>query len=69
MIHRSTRALFLGGTALFLGGLAIAAPDLPAADSEAPAIAAASWYNHIGQDPNLASLRGKAILIEFWATW
>ena len=28
-----------------------------------------TWFNHLGQNPDLASLRGKAVLIEFWATW
>lgn len=35
----------------------------------APEISDATWYNHIGQAPTIASLRGQAILIEFWATW
>lgn len=34
----------------------------------APEIAARTWFNHIGANPDLASLRGKAVLIEFWAT-
>ena len=35
----------------------------------APEISDAIWYNHLGQAPTIASLRGRAVLIEFWATW
>ena len=41
------------------------APD----DSPAPAIVAERWVNQFGQTPSLASLRGRAVLIERWATW
>ncbi|MBJ02062.1 MAG: hypothetical protein CMK00_04235 [Planctomycetes bacterium] len=37
--------------------------------SEAPEFTTGQWFNHIGSAPSIASLRGKAILIEFWATW
>ncbi|MAE27413.1 MAG: hypothetical protein QF724_01825 [Planctomycetota bacterium] len=37
--------------------------------SEAPEFTTGKWFNHIGSAPSIASLRGKAILIEFWATW
>jgi thiol-disulfide isomerase/thioredoxin len=35
----------------------------------APEIDAARWYNVDGDAPSLASLRGRAVLIEFWAPW
>ncbi|MDP6762008.1 MAG: hypothetical protein QF903_03030 [Planctomycetota bacterium] len=44
-------------------------PELPAVGSAAPEISAERWYNHIGRNPSLESLKGKAILLEFWATW
>lgn len=37
--------------------------------SPAPEFSTGKWFNHIGADPSIASLKGKAILIEFWATW
>ncbi len=40
-----------------------------AVGDSAPEISAPSWFNHIGPDPSLASLRGRTVLIEFWATW
>lgn len=48
---------------------ATANAELPAKGTDAPAIDVDRWYNHIGLDPDLESLRGKAILLEFWATW
>lgn len=41
----------------------------PAVGAPAPEIDGQVWFNHIGKAPNLASLRGQAILLEFWATW
>lgn len=41
----------------------------PAVGAAAPEIDGQVWFNHIGKAPNLASLRGRAILLEFWATW
>lgn len=69
MIVKLTRTLLLLGAASTLAASASAAPDLPAAGSPAPKIEAATWYNHIGSSPSLESLAGKAILLEFWATW
>ena len=37
--------------------------------SPAPEFTSGTWFNHIGQSPSIASLKGKAILLEFWATW
>ncbi|MFT7485884.1 MAG: hypothetical protein ACI9F9_001736 [Candidatus Paceibacteria bacterium] len=44
-------------------------PEAPAHGSAAPGIEAIAWYNNSGDAPSLASLRGKAVLLEFWATW
>jgi thiol-disulfide isomerase/thioredoxin len=43
--------------------------DRPEAGDAAPEISAPTWYNHLGQAPSLAQLRGQAVLIDFWATW
>lgn len=51
-------------------GLAAAAPlALSAPDEPAPEISAPHWLNHFGQAPTNESLRGRAVLIEAWATW
>lgn len=58
-----------------LAGLAMCAaattntPDLPAVGTAAPQINGERWYNHIGRNPSLESLKGQAIMLEFWATW
>ena len=41
----------------------------PAEDPMAPEIDAEGWSRHLGQTPSLQSLRGRAVLIEAWATW
>ncbi|MCB9913852.1 MAG: hypothetical protein H6828_01735 [Planctomycetes bacterium] len=43
--------------------------ELPGAGTPAPEIRASAWFNHLGADPDLASLRGQTLLLEFWATW
>jgi len=43
--------------------------DGPEIGSPAPEIEFRTVFNHIGQEPNLAALRGQAVLLEFWATW
>jgi hypothetical protein len=48
---------------------ALPASGTPEIGQPAPAINGKAWLNHLGTDPNLASLRGQAVLIEFWATW
>lgn len=40
----------------------------PAVGSEAPEISAADWLN-TPQPLRLADLRGKVVVVEFWATW
>jgi hypothetical protein len=46
-----------------------ARPDDPDIGKAAPEIDATTWFNQLGAAPNLASLRGSAVMIEFWATW
>ncbi len=52
---------------VFLGG------SLQAQETEvgspAPEFSAKEWFNTVGSTPTLKSLRGQAVLIEFWATW
>jgi cytochrome oxidase Cu insertion factor (SCO1/SenC/PrrC family) len=72
---RLRRAAFLG--ALFIGGMAVAAsaagPDWAALDLqpyESPKPAPAfSLPDLSGHTRNLAELRGKVVLLFFWATW
>lgn len=42
--------------------------DGPAIGTVAPEINAKGWINQLGAEPNLASLRGAAVMIEFWST-
>lgn len=43
---------------------------MPKAGSQPPEIAATSWMNWSGKEPpTLASLKGKVVVVEFWATW
>jgi hypothetical protein len=44
-------------------------PEGPEIGAPAPEFTSGAWFNNIGQTPSIASLKGKAILIEFWATW
>ncbi len=57
----------LGATAL----VAFARPAAVEAEVGAPApnVVATEWFNHIGADFDLASLKGQAVVLEFWATW
>ncbi len=41
----------------------------PAGDPMSPEIDAQGWSRHLGQAPSLQSLKGRAVLIESWATW
>jgi hypothetical protein len=63
----------LGAAALLLAAPLLVSSMRPAdkigAGEKALEISAPTWFNHIGKNPDLASLRGKAVLIEFWATW
>lgn len=56
-----------------LGLLSISAradeEKFPEIGKPAPEINAKAWLNHLGAEPNLASLRGSAVMLEFWATW
>lgn len=57
--------VLLVGMALFTPVLARAQGG--AVDTEAPEIAATSWLN--SEPLTLAGLRGKIVILEFWATW
>jgi hypothetical protein len=57
------------GVLLAVGAATRPTVDLPEVGSPAPEVSASAWYNHIGTNPDLASLRGQAVLLEFWATW
>jgi len=59
----------LGFAALSLLASPARAGDMPAIGTAAPEINAKTWFNVLGAEPNLASLRGSAIMVEFWATW
>lgn len=63
----SFASLLLGATAL----AAFAQPGVEGVEigSTAPNATATAWFNHIGKDFDLASLKGQAVVLEFWATW
>ena len=43
--------------------------NFPEVGKAAPEINGKTWFNQLGAEPTLASLRGSAVMIEFWATW
>lgn len=60
--------------ASMLGAAALVAFARPSAEgleigTAAPNATATEWFNHIGTDLDLASLKGQAVVLEFWATW
>ncbi len=57
------------GLAAFALSSPVARADFPEIGKPAPEINAKAWLNQLGAEPNLASLRGSAVMIEFWATW
>ena len=57
------------GLALLVAWPALRPTEGPKPGDMAPEIAASEWFNSIGRAPTLSELRGKAVLIEFWATW
>lgn len=61
--------LMMSGLALALAFPALRAPQSPAAGEPAAELEVGDWLNHMGAAPTLSELRGKAVLIEFWATW
>lgn len=63
-----TLAAFALAVPVLISGPTLTAQK-PAVGSVAPEVDGQVWFNHIGKAPNLANLRGQALLLEFWATW
>ena len=64
------RLLFAAAPVLALAAVASnALPEGPEIGAPAPEFSSRTWFNNIGENPSIASLKGKAVLIEFWATW
>ena len=64
------RLLFAAAPVLAVAAIASSnLPEGPEIGAPAPEFTSGTWFNHIGQNPSIASLKGKAVLIEFWATW
>jgi len=61
--------LVLGALGLPLLASTLRAPQSSSVGDLAPELEVGDWLNHLGAAPTLAELRGKAVLIEFWATW
>lgn len=59
----------LGGLALSLSLCGPLSAQIPEVGTKPPEINAREWLNTIGPGPDLASLQGQAVLLEFWATW
>lgn len=63
----------LAALGFFASGFALSIPTRsegsPEIGKPAPEIKAKEWVNSLGADPSLASLRGQAVVLEFWATW
>ena len=57
------------GALVAVGAAAKPVPGLPPAGDPAPEISAGKWFNYLGRMPSIESLRGRAVLLEFWATW
>jgi peroxiredoxin len=58
-------------SALLLAAAAILAPAAPLQPGDpAPELTVASWLNvEKGKEPTSLSLKGKAVMVEFWGTW
>jgi hypothetical protein len=54
---------------LLCASSSVNAVEAPKVGDVAPEIQVGGWFNSIGRAPTLAELRGKTVLIEFWATW
>ena len=64
------RLLFAAAPVLALAAIASnTLSEGPQIGDPAPEFSSRTWFNNIGENPSIASLKGKAVLIEFWATW
>ena len=64
------RAIARTAGVVLLAAVATAQANIgPLVGAVPPELDADRWYNVDGEDPTLAALRGRAVLIEFWATW
>lgn len=62
-------ALGVLAAGLFASSARTVEDNFPEVGKPAPEINAKVWLNQLGAEPTLASLRGSAVMIEFWATW
>jgi cytochrome c biogenesis protein CcmG/thiol:disulfide interchange protein DsbE len=65
-MRRWVQLAVLAGVALLVAQLLVQKADRPVPRGEAPALALPSLG---GQPVDLAALRGKVVLVNFWATW
>jgi len=66
LTHVVLPAVLVAAGALVSARCSVEGPEVGKAP---PEISAKAWLNHVGAEPSLASLRGQAVLLEFWATW
>ncbi|MFN0009661.1 MAG: hypothetical protein ACKVXR_17340 [Planctomycetota bacterium] len=60
-------ALAVVGSAFLLSS-SVSFDELPEVGAPAPEIHGKAFLNSIGTEPSIASLRGQAVLLEFWFT-
>lgn len=60
-------ALAIAGSAFLLSS-SVPLDGLPEVGAAAPEIHGKAFLNSIGTEPSMESLRGQAVLIEFWFT-
>ena len=63
----SLAALAVVGSAFLLSS-SVSFDGMPEVGAAAPEIDGKAFLNSIGEQPSLKSLRGQAVLIEFWFT-
>ncbi|MBL8862960.1 MAG: redoxin domain-containing protein [Planctomycetes bacterium] len=69
MMQKFLSAALVAGGALAAASFTSPRAEGPEIGAPAPEIAAKTWFNHIGRPITLESLRGQAVMLEFWATW